>query len=83
MDFELGSILLGFDLWSILKNISESSSKVMINVALPPSPMVSLYSVVRDRLRRDIRPPKMDGEADFVVYALVQLKMLSLAKNIL
>lgn len=49
----------------MLKNITQSSLEDMDNVALPLSPMMPFYSIVKDRPIR-----KMYEEADFITHAL-------------
>lgn len=56
VDFAFVSVPLEFGLGSKFKNMSQSSSKMMDNAALPPPPIVPLYSIARYRPRRDLKP---------------------------
>lgn len=42
----------------------------MDNAILQPPPVISSYSIARDRFRRNFRPPHRYGKIDLVVYGL-------------
>ena len=64
VEFEFG---LGF----ILESTSQFSLEMKSGVATPsPPPAPPQYSIAKDKLRRDIKPPQRYAEADLVTYAL-------------
>lgn len=67
MNFEFGSASSKFRLGFTLKNTFQSSLEVMDKSALPPLPIVPLYSIARDIPMIDNGAPHRYGEVDLVI----------------